>query len=136
MYRLVYVSRAREALTDRDIGEILDTSASNNFERYMTGFLGHNRGHFMQVLEGPEEEVREIYGRIEADQRHCCVIQIVGERIGARAFPHWSMNYHRIDDAHGHPTMVVRRGDVVEDLMPATAPREMLDLFSRFFSIR
>ena len=64
MYRLVYVSTAQESLGYDDVGAILDVSQSNNDERRITGFLGHNGPHFMQALEGEKSEVLEIYMRI------------------------------------------------------------------------
>ncbi|MEM9740831.1 MAG: BLUF domain-containing protein, partial [Pseudomonadota bacterium] len=37
MYRLAYVSSARDHLRDDDIAHILDVSVNNNHERYITG---------------------------------------------------------------------------------------------------
>lgn len=136
MYRLVYVSRARPGISDTEIGAILDQSSSNNFERFVTGFLVQARSGFMQALEGNEDEVRELYERILADPRHDCVMQIVGEKIERRAFPDWSMNYHRVDGPAGSPAMLVRRDEPLDTLMPAGTPRDLLNLFARFISVR
>lgn len=136
MYRLVYVSRAKPGLSDADIGTLLDQSSSNNFERYITGFLVKARGEFMQALEGEEQEVRELYERICGDARHDCVLQIVGERIERRAFPDWSMNYHRVDGPAGSPAMLVRRDEPLDTLMPSDTPKDLLSLFARFISLR
>ncbi len=134
MYRLVYVSTARDDLGDSDIGRILDVSQSNNHERYLTGFLAHNGRHFMQALEGEYDEVREIYDRILSDDRHQGVVQILGETIEKRAFPEWAMNYYRVDD-RASGAMVVRRDDPVDSLLPQNMPRELLHLFARFLRI-
>jgi len=134
MYRLVYVSTAREALNDHDIAAILDTSASNNHERRLTGFLAHNGRHFMQALEGERDEVEAIYARILKDDRHSGIIQISGETISKRAFPDWAMNYFRADDPD-RGRMVVRRDDPVDGLLPREMPRELLYLFTRFLHI-
>lgn len=133
LYRLIYVSTAKRDLGDDDISNILDTSQSNNFERYITGFLAHNGSAFMQALEGPEDEVRETYENIVDDGRHHCIVQIAGERIERRAFEEWSMNYHRVDDPHG--AMEIRLNEPIEDLMPASAPRDLLALFARFITV-
>lgn len=134
-YRLVYVSQARDGLSDGDIGHILDVSTSNNYERFLTGFLALNHGRFMQALEGPEDEVRRVYDAILADDRHGCVTQIIGEPTERRIFPDWSMNYFRVDNAKGPPSMRMRT-DEVEELMPASTPKPYLYLFSRFFAQR
>ena len=134
MYRLVYVSTAKEGLSAAEIGDILDVSASNNDERRITGFLAHNGRYFMQALEGEREEVLEIYERIVADDRHFGVVQILGEEIVDRAFPDWSMNYFRVDEPKGH-TMIIRHDDPVDGLLPKDMPRELLHLFTRFLDI-
>ena len=134
MYRLVYVSTAQESLGYDDVGAILDVSQSNNDERRITGFLGHNGPHFMQALEGEKSEVLEIYMRIVKDDRHFGVVQIIGEDIETRAFPNWAMNYFRADDPKGG-TMLIRHDDPVDGLLPRTMPRELLHLFTRFLRI-
>ncbi len=134
MYRLVYVSAAAKDLSDQDIKAILDTSQSNNYERYITGFLAHNNNSFMQALEGKAEEVKETYRRILKDDRHHGVVQIVGETITERAFPDWSMNYFRVDSAKG-VSMIARRDDPVDSLLPKDMPRDLMRLFTSFLQI-
>ena len=134
MYRLVYVSTAQDGLSSGEIGDILDVSTSNNDERRITGFLAHNGRHFMQALEGERDEVEEIYNRILDDQRHYGVVQIIGEKIDDRAFPQWAMNYFRVDNPKGH-TMIIKRDDPVDGLLPKEMPRELMHLFTRFMDI-
>ncbi len=134
MYRLVYVSTAKDGISEAEIGEILDTSQSNNHERLITGFLAHNGRHFMQAIEGMRDEVLDIYERILTDRRHSGVVQIVGEEITERAFPDWAMNYFRVDDPRGH-AMVIRHDDPVDGLLPKDMPRDLLHLFTRFMHI-
>jgi len=134
MYRLVYVSTAKDGISEAEIGEILDASQSNNHERLITGFLAHNGRHFMQAIEGVRDEVLDIYERILTDRRHSGVVQIVGEEISDRAFPEWAMNYFRVDDPRGH-AMVIRHDDPQDGLLPKDMPRELLHLFTRFMHI-
>ncbi|MEM9572068.1 MAG: BLUF domain-containing protein [Pseudomonadota bacterium] len=134
LFRLVYVSTAKDGLTAPEIGAILDVSQSNNHERLITGFLAHNGRHFMQALEGDRDEVLGIYEQIINDPRHHGVIQIIGENIEDRAFPNWAMNYFRVDDPRG-TTMVIRHDDPVDGLLPKDMPRDLLHLFTRFMQI-
>ncbi|WP_233123831.1 MULTISPECIES: BLUF domain-containing protein [Henriciella] len=136
LYRLVYVSTAVDSLTDQDIESILNVSQSNNDERYITGFLAHNGKAFMQALEGARDEVQDIYRRITKDDRHTGVTQIIGEPVSCRAFPEWSMNYHRVDNQGGASTMVIRNDDSIDALLSADMPRDLLYLFSKFIRIR
>lgn len=136
MYRLVYVSTAVEPMPDDQIGHILDASVSNNYERYLTGFLAHNGRHFMQALEGEEPEVRAIYERIVADDRHFGVVQLIGENITQRAFPDWAMNYYRVDGAQSSNVMLAKRDDPIDNLLPEDMPRELLHVFVKFMNVR
>ena len=134
MYRLVYVSTAKDGIGPKEVGDILDVSESNNHERRLTGFLAHNGRHFMQALEGDREEVDDIYGQIVADARHFGVVQIIGEKIEERAFPDWAMNYYRVDEPKGG-AMVLKHDDPIDRLLPQDMPRELLHLFTRFLHI-
>lgn len=136
MYRLVYVSTAADGLTHDEIENILNVSQSNNDERYITGFLAHNGSAFMQALEGDRSEVLATYERIKSDRRHTGVTQIIGEPVEKRAFPDWSMNYHRVDDNDGSSTMVLRNDDTVDALLNPDMPRDLLYLFSKFIRMR
>ena len=136
LYRLVYVSIATPALGEADMLTILNTSQSNNEERYITGFLAHNGDGFMQILEGPQDEVELIYSRIVKDNRHAQVQQVIGETIDQRAFPNWSMNYHRVDGPPGSSMMIARNDDAVDGLLSGVRDRELLILFSRFLRMK
>ena len=135
MYRLVYVSEAASDLDDAAIQAILDTSQSNNHERYITGFLAHNGRGFMQALEGEEAEVLALFDAILADTRHRGIVQLSCETIKTRAFPNWDMNYFRTDDPE-HGAMIVRKDDPVDSLMSENMPRDLLHQFERFLKIK
>ena len=136
LFRLVYVSVAAPSLREEDMLTILNTSQSNNDERYITGFLAHNGDAFMQILEGPQEEVELIYSRIVNDPRHLQVQQVIGETTDERAFPNWSMNYHRVDGPPGSSMMIARNDDAVDGLLSGVRDRELLVLFSRFLRMK
>ncbi|KCZ96912.1 BLUF domain-containing protein [Hyphomonas polymorpha PS728] len=111
---------------------VLNASQSNNEERYITGYLVHNGGSFMQLIEGPRVEVEDIYDRILKDKRHSGIVRILAEKAESRAFPRWSMNYFRLDKSGHNGTMMVRRDDPVDSLMAADAPRDLIHTFSKF----
>ncbi|WP_291049785.1 BLUF domain-containing protein [Hyphomonas sp.] len=132
LFRLIYVSTARPGLSEEDMSNVLNASQSNNEERYITGYLAHNRDSFMQLIEGPRAEVEDVYDRIVKDPRHSGIVRILAEKAEARAFPRWSMNYFRVDKNGHNGTMLVRRGDPVDSLMTAEAPRDLIYTFSKF----
>ncbi len=64
----------------------------------MTGLLLYLDGNFMQVLEGPEEAVMDIFGKIEKDIRHTNIIVILKDPIAEREFSEWSMAFLNLDE--------------------------------------
>ncbi|MFN7164432.1 MAG: BLUF domain-containing protein [Hyphomonas sp.] len=132
LFRIVYVSTAQTGLTDSDIEALINSAQSNNHERFITGYLVHNGANFMQLIEGPFNEVDEIYGRILRDRRHSGIVRIQAEQAEHRVFPNWSMNYFRVDRPGSVGAMVSRGADCVDSLMDAGVPRDLLHLFSKF----
>jgi hypothetical protein len=95
---IAYVSAATQAMTDDDVAAVLTQSRANNLRNDLTGALLYHRGRFIQILEGPEEQVNARYEIIAADPRHRNV-QKMGERvIVERQFPEWTMGYRPLSD--------------------------------------
>ena len=53
-----------------DTSQILSEAIQRNRQHNVTGILIYNGKHFMQLLEGPEQEVEYIYQKIIRDPRH------------------------------------------------------------------
>jgi hypothetical protein len=64
----------------------------------ITGVLIFNGGAFMQILEGSEQAVSDMTGRIRVDNRHSNFFTRDERLIGERSFPDWSMAYLRLKD--------------------------------------
>ena len=52
----------------------------------------------MQVLEGSDEAVRQLFETIMADPRHRGVIEVLERQIENREFPQWSMAFQNLGD--------------------------------------
>lgn len=85
MIRLLYISQAISGIMEDHIQGILQSSRRNNPTFEITGVLVHGGGLFMQILEGPEQNVLRQYVKLLDDQRHshCQIIHIspANERI-------------------------------------------------------
>ncbi len=101
MLSLVYVSSATRLLSNADLLDILRVSRLNNGSLSITGMLLYKEGNFMQVLEGPDEAVRQIYTRIAADPRHRGLIKLLEDQISERQFANWTMGFKNLDDLTG-----------------------------------
>ncbi len=84
-------------LTEEDLEKLLKQSRAWNESHGLTGLLLYSEGHIMQVLEGHEEDVRYIFGRIEHDQRHFGVTKLSDGPIQSRNFTQWSMGFTVLD---------------------------------------
>jgi hypothetical protein len=69
---------------------------------YLEGkFLSKVEGRFMQVLEGTERDVKEIFAKIKQDSRHHSLIILKQASTKERNFGTWSMGFKSINlEAH------------------------------------
>ena len=121
MLSIAYVSVATTDMSDADIGDILSQSRVNNAAHELTGALLFHRGRFIQVLEGPDAEVRARFAIIGTDARHRNV-QIVTEKfIAERQFPEWTMGFRPLTDDS------VKQLDGFDDFFGARTGRARLE---------
>ena len=93
LVRLVYVSYANSAMSDSDIGQILEKSQTNNRKIKVGGVLIYSDRYFFQCLEGERNDINQTYLRIANDTRHSKCVIIAYSQINSRLFPTWSMEY-------------------------------------------
>lgn len=94
LVRVVYASRATPeclANLDENIGQILVSAIRNNRLKGITGLLIAHRGWFLQALEGPTDDVHELFKHICTDPRHRDAILLGEGRVPVREFGLWSM---------------------------------------------
>ena len=91
MIRLLYCSQAKSDFSEEILKEILLTSRENNRRNRITGVLVHGGGLFMQVLEGPEQNVLRTYMKILDDKRHTDSRIIHITPVKDRLFENWTM---------------------------------------------
>ena len=92
---IVYTSSATCELNAEDLEDLLDVSRRNNQRDSITGMLLHVEGNFMQAIEGPPDRMRDLYRRLERDQRQRGLIKLIDEPIAHRQFAGWSMAFRQ-----------------------------------------
>jgi hypothetical protein len=98
MFELVYHSMAVENLEATDIQDILTVARDFNAKHEITGCLMYHNHRFIQILEGEEKIVRELYASIEKDPRHTQVtLMATGKKVD-RLFESWSMAFHQLGE--------------------------------------
>jgi hypothetical protein len=98
MKSIAYVSAATTYMTDADVAAILVQARANNVAHGLTGALMYHRGRFIQILEGPEEQVMARFAVISADERHRGIHVVSEELITQRQFPEWTMGFRPLTD--------------------------------------
>ena len=102
-----YLSQSKLDWTDEAIDQLLERSKQNNATRGITGAMIYANGYFMQLIEGPQIAVDELYSAIEADPRHEVLSLLHNQEIKDRHFSDWAMEYRDSDDLGERALMTV-----------------------------
>ena len=95
---LIYTSFSVGIPSEQELEELLVQSRERNLRQNVTGMLLYRCHTYMQVLEGEEEDVDDIFRSIQRDPRNTHVTKLLKENIPHRDFPNWSMGFKRIKD--------------------------------------
>lgn len=98
MKNIVYVSTSIEPLSKEQLLEILTTSRVYNQKYLISGVLLYAEGTFIQVLEGDEYEVDQIFAKIMTDRRHKNIIKLINSPISHRSFADWLMGFSSLEE--------------------------------------
>lgn len=90
---VIYISAASYPMSRSQLGDLLTVSRQRNYRLRLTGLLLYSHQRFIQVLEGPENAVREVFKSIEQDNRHRHIDILRFEQKIARHFPDWRMGF-------------------------------------------
>ena len=98
MKRIKYISRFAKDLGREDIDALIARSAEKNATLEITGFLMTSGQLFMQVIEGPDAHVDDLFKNIAQDGRHQDILILEYETdVRERYFPDWSMKKFDLD---------------------------------------
>ena len=97
MFFLIYASSATKPFTSPELLVLLEKCQVNNARREVTGMLLYKDGNFLQLLEGEEETVHDLYNKIAADPRHQGIITFLQGFENERQFPDWSMGFRDLN---------------------------------------
>ncbi|MGA3040118.1 MAG: BLUF domain-containing protein [Bryobacteraceae bacterium] len=93
MRQIVYASAAAQPFTRQDLIELLKTARQRNHAADISGMLLYHSGSFLQVLEGPDEDVEALYAKIRKDPRHTNFLLLLRGTIQNKEFENWSMGF-------------------------------------------
>jgi hypothetical protein len=99
MLQLVYISTTRVDVGITECRAILQKAQANTAKLSITGLLLFNSKRFLQVLEGPDKYVDQLFKHIATDPRHRAIVELGRKTIADREFGGWAMAY---DDGSSH----------------------------------
>ncbi|HWV11753.1 MAG TPA: BLUF domain-containing protein, partial [Sphingobium sp.] len=76
LYQIMYISSATGDVSFTQCVTIAQAAAQKNSSEDVTGLLLYNGKRFLQVLEGPRDNVERIYERISRDGRHRALVML------------------------------------------------------------
>ena len=104
---------------------ILTTSRVNNVKRDITGALICREDIFLQLLEGPKENVQETYDSIKRDDRHLNVQHLLDHNVDQRLFPAWAMRDDPVK------TWMWSKEEVANGIVTKLTKEEIINVFEK-----
>ena len=105
------------------LSAILVASRANNKKNDITGALICRSDIFLQLLEGPEKQVKNTYDAIQNDDRHVNVYGLIDRPIEKRLFPAWAMKDDPVK------TWMWSREDVTNGIVKSLSEKEVEEVF-------
>lgn len=93
IYQLVYVSHPTKALNMAGLVGIMTKAQYKNLRLDISGLLIFHNGKFMQLLEGSESAVKDLFATIRQDPRHMDVDVLLEIKSTSRCMPSWVMAF-------------------------------------------
>ena len=90
--QVIYVSEKTDTSSD-SLTDIYDIAQKNNSESGISGCLLIGSNSYLQLLEGPDSAVENLYSKIKMDSRHKKVKKLFDQYIEEKSFSSWSMKF-------------------------------------------
>lgn len=78
-----------------ELQDLLSLAREANARYDVTGMLLYLPESFIQLIEGPENHIEQLYQNIQKDQRHFRVTTLREGIIEKRFYPNWSMAFNK-----------------------------------------
>lgn len=134
---LVYISHASGHFGHQDLVDLLTHARVSNHKSGITGMLLYDGYEaFIQAIEGPEENVKNLFEKISKDPRHERISVLWQSEIETRSFPDWQMGFEDIkelnpDDLQGYSDFMQNRNLNTHPSNNVTFAKELLRRFKQ-----
>ena len=130
---IVYASKATVEIDDAQLLSIQTSATRNNGRRDITGILLYGRRWFIQLLEGPLENLNDVMEMIRCDDRHHEIEFLSRGPSDERLFPTWSMGVVSLEQKDlGIDIKALWDQLDIEEVVKAGNPKPLYQLFEMF----
>lgn len=98
LHQIIYTSQASEQFNKRNLLDLLHTSRGYNTIDNISGLLMHRNGYFLQIIEGEQDVVENLFQRLSNDTRHKNIKMILNRTVESRLFSNWAMGCADFDE--------------------------------------
>lgn len=120
--QLIYASQPF-GYDESTLNSILIDARTCNTRDDITGALVCRHDIYLQLIEGPSEQVEAAYTRITRDDRHAGVSRLVNRQVTDRMFGHWTMLH---DPAN---SLIWTEDQIASGILDRTPEPEIVDMF-------
>ena len=124
LYRIIYSSRPFGYDSSMLNGILMQARVANERDD-ITGALICREDIFLQLLEGPEDKVRDTVARIKRDDRHIEVRMHVEKHVQERMFGQWAMLHDPV------ATWIWTQAEIDDDVLERASEAEVEGFFRR-----
>lgn len=96
MHHIMYISTATVTVNEATLKEMLVIYRRNNLRNGITGLLLYSGDQYVQLIEGEEEAVHQLFSKIENDPLHKNLLKLADGPIQQRLFHEWSMGFKTV----------------------------------------
>ncbi|QPK61850.1 BLUF domain-containing protein [Methylomonas sp. LL1] len=100
-HQLIYTSRSAFEFVETDLLNILNKAQSANYQHRISGLLVYHAGKIMQMIEGDEADIKNLFANIRRDSRHTDVTVVLETDSPKRCFATWAMGFAMSDCSNG-----------------------------------
>lgn len=129
MNQILYTSTAVVPFKQDELQQLLEVARRNNSSKSITGMLLYCNSNFIQLLEGEQDHIDELFSLICLDGRHKDVVKIMESSIETPQFPDWSMGYKSLTTQQLRSIDKHQNADLAK-FIRSTQPFKLLRLMS------
>jgi hypothetical protein len=128
VHQVLYHSQVTQLPTEEDLQGLRELSRRYNTAHGITGLLLYSEARYVQLLEGPQAAVEDLYRRIQHDIRHTRV-HTVRQGPGPRRFQFWTMAVGHVTPPHLAETVIASQSTIPAPLISDPRLQALLQAF-------